>query len=113
MQAALHLFLHMALSRFYIICLIILCYRKVLNFQTPENFVVINLKFKQRDQTLGYFVKKTQMELQLNSEDPDQTDVGLHCLPRPICLKTKDHYGMSLGYIIIMYIYLTNLLHSP
>ena len=35
-----------------------------------------------------------------NSEDPDQTaplgeqsDLGLHCLPRPICLKTLDHYG--------------------
>ena len=34
-----------------------------------------------------------------NSEDPDQTapweqsDQGLHCLPRPVCLKTYDHYG--------------------
>ena len=25
-----------------------------------------------------------------NSEDPDQ---GLHCLPRPGCPKTCDHYG--------------------
>ena len=23
-----------------------------------------------------------------NSEDPDQSDLGLHCLPRPICPKT-------------------------
>ena len=30
-----------------------------------------------------------------NSEDPDQqSDQGLHCLPRPICPKTLDHYGM-------------------
>ena len=21
--------------------------------------------------------------------------MGLHCLPRPICLKTKDHYGID------------------
>ena len=33
-----------------------------------------------------------------NSVDPDQTaqeqsDLGLHCLPRPVCLNTKDHYG--------------------
>ena len=37
---------------------------KFLNFQTPENFAVIYLKFKQRGQTLGYFIKKMQMELQ-------------------------------------------------
>ena len=30
---------------------------KFLNFRTPENFAVIYLKFKQRGQTLGYFVK--------------------------------------------------------
>ena len=24
-----------------------------------------------------------------NSEDPEQSDLGLHCLPRPICPKTK------------------------
>ena len=30
-----------------------------------------------------------------NSVDPDQeqSDLGLHCLPRPICPKTYDHYG--------------------
>ena len=26
-----------------------------------------------------------------NSIDPD---LGLHCLPRPLCLKTEDHYGI-------------------
>ena len=35
---------------------------KFLNFRTPENFVVIYLKCKQKAQTLGYFVKKMQME---------------------------------------------------
>ena len=33
---------------------------KFLNFQTPEIFAVIYLKFKQRGKTLGYFVKKMQ-----------------------------------------------------
>ena len=37
---------------------------KFLNFWTPENFAVIYLKFKQRGKTLGYFLKKMQMELQ-------------------------------------------------
>ena len=37
---------------------------KFLNFRMPENFAVIYLKFNQRDQTLGYFVKKMQMEQQ-------------------------------------------------
>ena len=32
-----------------------------------------------------------------NSEDPDQTapDLGLHCLLRPVCRKTSDHYSTS------------------
>ena len=29
-----------------------------------------------------------------NSVDPDQTDLGLHRLPRPVCPKTLDHYDM-------------------
>ena len=28
-----------------------------------------------------------------NSVDPEQSDLGLHCLPRHICPKTYDHYG--------------------
>ena len=29
------------------------------------------------------------------SVDPgqEQSDLGLHCLPRPVCPKTWDHYG--------------------
>ena len=37
---------------------------KFLNFWTPENFAVINLNFKPRGQTLGYFTKMVQMEKQ-------------------------------------------------
>ena len=35
---------------------------KFLNFRTPENFAVINIKFKQRGQTVENFAKKTLME---------------------------------------------------
>ena len=37
-------------------------YRKVPIFWDAKNFAVIYLKFKRRGQTLGYFVKKMQME---------------------------------------------------
>ena len=62
----------------------------------PENFAVINLKFKQRGQTGRVFCQKDVNGLAY-SEDPDQTaplgqqsDLGLNCkcLPWPICPKT-------------------------
>ena len=30
-----------------------------------------------------------------NSVDLDQSDLGLHCLPGPVCPKTEEHYGRS------------------
>ena len=33
--------------------------------------------------------------IRLQSDLEEQSDLGLHCLPRPICLKTEDHYGSS------------------
>ena len=38
------------------------CTVKFLNFRWPYNFAVINLKFKQRGQTVEYCVKKMLME---------------------------------------------------
>ena len=35
---------------------------KFLNFGTSENFAVFYLKFRKRDQTSGYFVKKKQIK---------------------------------------------------
>ena len=35
---------------------------KFLNFRTPENIAVIYLKFKQRLQIIGNFIKKVQIE---------------------------------------------------
>ena len=29
--------------------------------------------------------------------DQEQSDLGLHCLPRHICPKNLDHYGTRLG----------------
>ena len=40
-------------------------YRKVPKFPTLENFAVIYLKFKRRDQILGFFIKKMQMVFQI------------------------------------------------
>ena len=43
-----------------------------LNFQTPENFAVIYLKFKQKCPNLRVFHQKDVNGI-ANSEDPDQT----------------------------------------
>ena len=40
----------------------------------------------------------------VNSVVPDQSDLGLHCLPRPVCLKTKDHYGRVLFQFSFVFI---------
>ena len=34
-----------------------------------------------------------------NSVDPEQSDLGLHCLPRHICPKTWDHYGNTQSFL--------------
>ena len=40
---------------------------------------------------------KTLMILLLN----EQSDLGLHCLPRPICPKTLDHFGIFIILVSI------------
>ena len=32
----------------------------------------------------------------------EQSDLGLHCLPRPICSNNQDHYGWLFKYIRIV-----------
>ena len=54
---------------------------KFLNFGTTEIFAVIYLIFKQRGQAIKGILSKW---CKWNSK----SDLGLHCLPRPICLKT-------------------------
>ena len=67
---------------------------KFLNFRTSEN--CCNLpKMQEKRPNLRVFRQKDANEI-ANSEDPDQSDLGLHCLPRLICPKTLDHYGKKI-----------------
>ena len=66
---------------------------KFLNFRTPKIIAVSYLKFKHRGQTSGNFVKMVQREWQtvktlIRLLPLEQSDLGLHCLPRLICPKT-------------------------
>ena len=51
-------------------------YRKNPKISDTGKFAVITLKVEQDAERLA------------NSVDPDQSDLGLHCLPRPVCPKT-------------------------
>ena len=67
-------------------------YRRVPKFSDARNFAVIHPKFKQTPNPMVFCQKHANGIA--NSEDPDQTapeeqsDLGLHCLPSPICRKT-------------------------
>ena len=67
-----------------------LLYRKVPKFLDTRNFALIYLKIQTKRPKLKVFCPKLANGI-ANSEDPDQTapqsDLGLHCLPRPICPK--------------------------
>ena len=67
------------------------CTVNFLNIRTPQKIVIITLKFEQYGSTIEQCVQMA------NSVDPDQeqSDLGLHCLPRPICPKTLDYNGNS------------------
>ena len=55
---------------------------KLLKFRTPENLAVIHLKLKIKRPNLRVFLQKDSNGI-ANGEDPDQSDLGLHCLRRP------------------------------
>ena len=59
---------------------------KILKIQTPKKFAVIALKFEQGCFTVRLMHPK-DAEVIANSVDPE-SDLGLHCLPRPVCPKT-------------------------
>ena len=59
---------------------------KFLNFRTSENFAVIYLILKK--EAKPWVFRQKDANGIANSEDPDQSDLDLLCLPRPICLKT-------------------------
>ena len=64
-------------------------YRKVPKFLDARKLCCNLPKFKERGQTLGYFVKKKQMEA--NSADPDQT------APSEFALFVQAYLSENLG----------------
>ena len=66
-------------------------YCKVPKFSDAKAISVIYLKLEKKFNHRVMHPKDADSIA--NSEDPEQSDLGLHCLPRPICPKTKDHYG--------------------
>ena len=67
-------------------------FRKVPKFADAKT-LCCNLPKVQRGQTLRYFDEKMQMEWQtvktlIRRLLEEQSDLGLHCLPKPVCPKT-------------------------
>ena len=56
---------------------------KIQKIWTLQKFVVITLKSKQGGFTIESCIQKMQTEC-----FQEQSDLGLHCLPRPVCPKT-------------------------
>ena len=63
---------------------------KILKIGTPEIITIIVLQLEQLDFTVQYCVQKMQTEQQTEKTlirllHKEQSDLGLHCLLRPIC----------------------------
>ena len=78
-----------------------LYHRKVPKFSDDRKLCCNLPKIQEKRPNLWVFCQKDANGI-ANSGDPDQTaplgleeqsDQGLHCLPRPICPKIKDYYG--------------------
>ena len=82
-------------------------YRKVPKFSDVRKLCCNLPKIQEKTPNLWVFRQKNANEI-ANSEDADQTapleqsDLGLHCLPRPICPKTLDHYCSILNPYLLM-----------
>ena len=64
---------------------------KVLKIRTHKKNAVIILKFEKRLLYIKVMLLK-DADGMANSV-LELSDLGLHCLPKPVCLKTQDHYG--------------------
>ena len=73
-------------------CLIKVFYRKVPKFSEARKLCWNLPKIQTKRPTLRVFHQKDANGI-ANSGDPDQSVLVMHCLSRPICPKTKDHYG--------------------
>ena len=62
-------------------------------FCTPEKFLELILKFDHDGLSLKQEVH-SDVDGVTNSVDPDQADLGLDCLPRPVCPKIQENYIM-------------------
>ena len=68
-------------------------YRKVPKFSDTQKLCCNLPKIQTKRPNLWVFPQKDVNGI-ANSEDPDQqSDLGLHCLPRHSRPKTKDQYG--------------------
>ena len=73
-------------------------YRKVPKFSDARKLCCNLPNIPTKRPNLSVFRQKDANGI-ANSEDSDQTapqgqsDLGLHCLPRPVCPKTFGHYG--------------------
>ena len=76
-------------------------YHKFPKYSDTKKFVVITLKVEQNGVSLRVIHPKDAEGI-ANSVDPDQSDLGLHCLPRPVCPKTLKHYGILRSKTVIM-----------
>ena len=71
---------------------------KILKIGTPEIITIIVLQLEQLDFTVQYCVQKMQTEQQTEKTlirllHEEQSDLGLHCLLRPICPNIQNYYG--------------------
>ena len=62
-------------------------YRKVTKFSDSRKLCCYHSKIQTKWPNQSVFCPK-YADRMANSEDPDQTALGLHCWPRPICPKT-------------------------
>ena len=73
---------------------------KILKIQTPEQIAAIILKFEHYHFTTVQLVQQMQTEWRtvytlISLLLEEQSDLGLHCLPRPVCRKPVGlvHHG--------------------
>ena len=76
-------------------CVLLCSYRKVPKFWDAKNLCCNLPKIQTKRLNLRVFCQNGANGI-ANSEDPD---LGLHCLPRPICPKTYDHYSIQFLYM--------------
>ena len=73
-------------------------YRRLPKFLDARNLCYNLPKTQEKRTNLWVFRQKdangtANIETLIRLLLEEQSDLGLHCLPRPICLKTFDHYG--------------------